>query len=357
MQRILLRLTIAALTIVVFGCSQQTSTPPSQASPPAVASIDASVPENFRSAYDRWNYYRQAAGLPPINVDPNLNLAAEHHAKYLVKNHIPGGDAIVEGGRLRQVTAAQTIHEETRGNSWYTEDGAKVGAIASVLRAKTIPPDGAAIIDDRMRTGLNAMTWLDPQIGAVGFGAYCESGDCVISTAVQVGLNKEQYLAIYQGNAMDWNPQLGRMPLERARLRKPLEFPADGMQIDIASFNSIESPNPLSSCGYAAPSGLPIFLEMGQSAREGEKGDTTVKLSQSSITQDGNELESCGFDATTYRNPDKHQENTGRNFLNAYGAVMIIPQIPLQPGHKYTVSVIADAEPYSWSFTVAPDAK
>jgi hypothetical protein len=36
---------------------------------------------------------------------------------------------------------------------------------------------------------------------------------------------------------------------------------------------------------------------------------------------------------------------------------MIIPRAPLQPGHKYTVSLVADSEPYTWSFSVSPDAK
>ena len=46
----------------------------------------------------RWNYYRASAGVPPIVADPELNLAAEHHAKYLVENHIEAGDGTVKDG-------------------------------------------------------------------------------------------------------------------------------------------------------------------------------------------------------------------------------------------------------------------
>ena len=74
-----------ALTLLGFvaGCSsQEPARTPSTSSVTSSATPSAPLQEPFGSVLVRWNYYRVSAGVPPIVADPELNLAAEHHAKY-----------------------------------------------------------------------------------------------------------------------------------------------------------------------------------------------------------------------------------------------------------------------------------
>jgi hypothetical protein len=42
-----------------------------------------------------------------------------------------------------------------------------------------------------------------------------------------------------------------------------------------------------------------------------------------------------------------------RQTLTNYGTVIVVPRAPLVPG-KYIVSITANGQPYSWSFSIAP---
>jgi hypothetical protein len=114
-----------------------------------------------------------------------------------------------------------------------------------------------------------------------------------------------------------------------------------------------EYPNPLTTChGFSMPVGVPIVLQLG-APTQGED----VKVSSSSVSDGASQIETCTFDATSYANPDGFQQSMARRELHAYGAVVVIPKDPLRPGHQYTVSIVADSQPYTWSFSVAPDAR
>jgi hypothetical protein len=344
-----------ALLCLIAGCSSQM--PAATASPSANtagAPQSASLEEPFRSTLARWNYYREAAGVPPIVAAPALNEAALHHAKYLVNNHINAGDGVVRNGHLSMTGWNASAHAESPGNPWYTVDGAKWADYANVFRGSTVPADGAALVDVQA-VRLSAVTaMLDPQLAAVGFGIYCDNGDCAGVIVYRRGLTKSQFLAQYEGNAMEWNAMLGTMPFTEARLRKPIEFPAAGMQFPLRADRDDKSLDPLAGChGYSAPSGVPIVLELG-APTEGHN----VKVASSSLSEDGSaEVDTCAFDATSYANPDGVQQTRARRILHAYGAVVVIPKNPLEPGHQYTVTIVADSQPYTWSFSVASDAK
>src|SRR5258706_15309888 len=89
----------AVLLLVTFaGCSS--TAPPSASSPPQAAAQPTPLQEPYPAILARWNFYRQAAGVPPIVAQPELNQAALHHAQYLVNNRIAGGDANIENGRI-----------------------------------------------------------------------------------------------------------------------------------------------------------------------------------------------------------------------------------------------------------------
>jgi len=350
--KILVGLGVATLVCLVTGCSSQT--PASSPSTSTAYSVSPSAPlqEPFGSVLARWNYYRVNAGVPPIVADPALNEAALHHAKYLVNNHIEAGDGTVENGHLIETGWNVSAHAESVGNPWYTEDGAKWADYANVFRGTGIPADGSALVDEQA-SRLDSFAVLDPQLAAVGFGIYCQKDDCVGVIVYRRGLTKSQFLALYEGNSMDWNAMLGTMPFTVARLRKPIEFPDPAVPFPSRAFRGGEYPDTLASChGYSVPTGVPIVLELGASS-EGQN----VKVSSSSLSEDGAQVETCAYDATSYANPDGSQQSRSREVLHDYGAVVVIPKNPLEPGHQYTVSIVADSQPYTWSFSVAPNAK
>jgi hypothetical protein len=338
------------LGCLLAGCVAQT-TPGTASAPSSNVAQSAPLEEPFRSVLTRWNYYRAAAGVPPIVADPELNVAAQHHAKYLVENHIDAADSIVADGKMRENGYNASAHAESEGNPYYTADGEKWAPYATIIRSDQRLLDGAPLVDAQVAR-VDSLAVVDPQLAAVGFGDYCVPGECVGMIVYRRGLDKSEFLALYHGSSMDWNGQLGAMPFTVARLRKPIEFPAAGMLFPLRADPVGEYPDPLSSChGFSMPVGVPIVLQLGAPS-EGED----VKVSSSSLSDGGEQIETCAFDAASYANPDGLQQKIARRELHAYGAVVVIPKNPLQPGHQYTVSIVADSQPYTWSFSIAPDA-
>ncbi len=350
--RIFSALGAAALLSFLAGCASQT--PPETSAGASVASSampSAPLEEPFRSVLARWNFYREAVGVPQIVAEPELNEAALHHAKYLVNNHIESGDAVYRDGRMIEVGWASSAHAESPGNPWYTKDGDKWANFATIIRGPKVPIDGAALVDGQAAR-LSSIIVVDPQLAAVGFALFCANDDCAGEIIYRRGLTKSRFLKLYEGSSMDWNPMLGAMPYTSARLRKPIEFPPSGMPFPSRAERSGEFPDPLSSCrGYANPVGVPIILELGAPMQGDE-----VKVSSGSLDDDGTPVDTCTFDGSSYVNRDGWQQEQMRRGLGISGAVVMIPKNPLQPGHTYTVNIVADSQPYTWSFSIAPDA-
>ncbi len=113
-----------------------------------------------------------------------------------------------------------------------------------------------------------------------------------------------------------------------------------------------EWPDPLTSCpGYTPPSGLAITVQLG--------ADMDTHLSAYSlkrINTDGSTitLDVCGFDSTSYSNPDAYSQQLGRSVLKNDGIVALIPKSPLAQGTKYAVSITADDKNYHWTFATRP---
>jgi hypothetical protein len=342
------------LMLAPGGCSSRRKKPPAKAAAAKISSTQPAqpIPKRLHDLLARWNAYRSAVGLPLVGPDTQLDQAAWLHCRYLVKNQVRGADAIfsrVSGG----TRANLDLHDETRGNKWYSEEGNKWAA-QSRVRAGDAPLDPDGIIDRVMTTGFTAMNFLNPQLDSVGVGEYCENNLCAEAIILDEGISRQQLLALYEdGEWLSRVPKAGRSEFVRARLKKPLTFPADDMRIDAASYQGDGVPDPLTSCpGYSAPSGPVLFLEMGKPAASPDVTATAV-----SLTDNGAEVETCAIDGTNYRNPSASLEHVGRWDLFYYGAVIIVPRHPLQPGHTYIVSVTAEGRPHSWTFTVAPGAK
>ncbi|MBV8771091.1 MAG: hypothetical protein JO166_02005 [Deltaproteobacteria bacterium] len=66
--------------------------------------------------------------------------------------------------------------------------------------------------------------------------------------------------------------------------------------------------------------GLPVTLQTG--------GRLLLHFDSLRDEASGQMLDVCGFDAFSYRNPNLLQRKRGRELLNAFGAVVMIPRKP-----------------------------
>jgi hypothetical protein len=292
----------------------------------------AAQPEWLR----RVNYYRAMVKLPPIVEDPALSKGDRAHTMYIVRNY---HDAIEHGG------LGAEMHTEDPGSTYFTPEGLEAAKSSDmdVWSMRGVSSDANATsdadkwgsptwsIDGWMAIPFHRMPILNPRLTRAGFGIYCESGVCA------AGLNL-------------LNGSQRKLPAGAAE-SGPIEFPPDGATVAIRSFGN-EWPDPRTNCpGYESPSGLAITLQLGtwmdthlgeySIARENADGSRTT-------------VEACGFDSTSYSNPDGYSQELGRNILKYYGTVVVIPRAPLDKGAKYAVSMSANGKQYDWTFSTRP---
>jgi uncharacterized protein YkwD len=290
----------------------------------------------------RVNYYRTMAKLPPVVEDPELSKGDLAHASYLVKNF----RYKIEHGGL-----GAEMHTEDAASRWFTPEGLEAGKGSVVdiwfmssgasaeahnvsdpdeWTAARAPGSPEWSIDGWMAIPFHRMPLLNPRLESAGFGMFCESGACAAS------------LNLLNGSRRSMPP---------GALDAPIEFPPDGATIAMKSFGN-EWPDPRTSCpGFEPPSGLAITLQLG--------ADIDSHLSEYSLKRvntDGSSiaLDACGFDSTSYSNPDAALQDLGRGVLRNYATVVVIPRNPLVSGAKYTVSVAANGKRYDWTFSIRP---
>lgn len=288
----------------------------------------------------RVNYYRAMAKLPPIVEDPELSKGDLAHARYLVKNF----RYQIEHGGL-----GAEMHTEDPANPGFTRAGLEAGQGSvmdewyipdgALADAHTADPDEWAVerspgspewsIDGWMSLPFHRMPLLNPRLASAGFGVFCESGACASGLNLLGGSRRGQ----------------------RGASTTPIEFPSDGATIAMRSFAN-EYPDPLTTCpGYELPSGLAITLQLGVDM-DSHLGEYSLKRT----TTDGSTvgLDACGFDSTSYSNPDANSQQLGRGVLRNYGTVVLIPKSPLAKGAKYVVSITANDKKYDWTFSTRP---
>jgi hypothetical protein len=262
------------------------------------------------------------------------------HARYLVKTYI---EPIRRGG------IGAEAHEEDRASPWYTEKGARAGKFGDISywqAGKGPPPDETPAdssdspaqmpwgspgwsVDGWAGIPFHRLSLLSPYLRRSGFGRYCEDSGCAA--------------------ALDTLSDRNRLPEYPVPFAKPLEFPPSDSTIGILSLDS-EWPDPLTGCpGYVRPAGFPITLEVG--------AEVDAHLGAYRLTRDGaspTNLEACGFDASSYTNPEAVGQQRARDILHGFGAVVMIPRDPLNKGANYTVSMMVNGREYKWSFSTAP---
>lgn len=255
------------------------------------------------------NYYRSTAGLPPVSEKAEWSAGNRNHAIYMVRNDV------IE-------------HDEDPGNPWYTPEGRAAAQNSNLIVSFDVQATDEWAIDGFMQAPFHALGIIDPRLLQVGYGSYREADG---QFQMAAGLD------VIRGMGFS-----GQTPY-------PIFWPGNGVSVPIYSYWG-EHPDPLSSCpGYNTPSGLPIILQLGP-------GTVTPAVSASSFTGNGQSLEHCVFDETSYRNGDLVQQNLGRTILNARDAVILIPRSPLAPGSTYTASITANGQVYGWTFSLSVKA-
>ncbi len=323
------------------GAEAGAERPPPAASAPAAEAGAPGAPASAAGAQwlARLNYYRSMVRLPPVLEDPELSEGDALHARYLVKSYAEA---------IKNNTIGAEAHEEDSASPWYTEKGmhAAKSSDISYWQAPGAPisrpvedhasssgemPWGSPgwSIDGWIGIPFHRLSLISRYLRRSGFGRYCEGSACAAG--------------------LDTLSDLKQFPVHPVPFAQPLEFPPSGATIGMRSLDA-EWPDPLTACpGYARPAGFPVTLEVG--------ANVEARLGTYRITRDGPSpvnLEACGFDASSYSNPDATAQQRARDILHGFGAVVIIPRVPLDKGAGYTISMTVNGWEYKWSFSTAP---
>lgn len=265
------------------------------------------------------NRDRAAVELPPVAEDPSLSDGDLKHARYVAMNY----------PTRAQVGAA--LHSEDSSKPGYTPEGLAAAQQSEVVPywyppSPNPPPPTSSLmfLNVWLAAPFHRASILYPDLHKVGFGEFCQDRACAGA------LNSAESL----------KPVAAPVRFAHAILFPPPKYPV--ALVDLQT----ESPNPISSCsGYGLPVGFPITVQLGV--------NFDAKLSAYALTQNSLPVEACGFDWTTYSNPNADEQKRARDRLHFYGEVVIIPRRPLERGAIYEVSATVNDQPYRWSFTVS----
>ena len=285
--------------------------------------------ESAQTAHSDWltrlNQWRQLAGVRPVGENFNLSNGCRQHAQYLVDQIPPG---LNDPGAFGLMIGGEA-HHESPGRQGYTDEGAQAATggrhVQGVLQAADVSwdqPEGSGDIDELFIVPFHRLSLLAPWAKVAGFGR----AGTPPKTAAALAL---------------------RGPEADAASATAVSFPSPSSTLPVAAMTYSEWPNPLTSCpGYLLPVGFPITLQLGE-------GRAAALQSASFADETDNKpLESCAFDAVTYRNPDPGQRAAAVHSLHTFGAVVLIPRQPLQNGHSYRVTMNINGASDSWTFSV-----
>lgn len=270
----------------------------------------------------RLNYYRVLSGLDKVAEDPELSRADLAHARYLVSN---------EAGAIRSGKIGPSLHTEDPARPLFTAAGksaAEVSAVDAVFSDPPEDPDPPWAIENWITGPFHRLWLLNPALARAGYGQFCKDGICAAALNVRTGIAD---------------------PAPDSKPERPVMFPPAQATIHNAAFTADESewPDPLAPCAeYENPTGIPITLALGRPA--------SMRLEEYRVESGGAPVAACGFDADSYRSHDQVARDRVRRELTHFGAIVIVPRRPLEPGAAYSVSIKASGTSYSWWFAVAP---
>jgi uncharacterized protein YkwD len=252
------------------------------------------------------NKLRGLANLPGVSENATYSDGDSKHAKYMVKNDV-------------------IAHNEDPSKPFYTAEGNAAANKSNVMVSGATQTTDSETLDMWMTGPFHGVGLIDPRLAQSGYGSYREADG-----------------GWQMGAALDVLRGLASLP---AGVTFPIKWPADGKTSWLATYDGNESPDPLTACpGYTAPTGAPIYLQLGT-------GSITPNVTNATLTNNGASLPICVYTEATYTNPDSAQQSLGRSVLGSRDAIIMIPQAPLNPG-GYTVSITTNGTTYTWSFNI-----
>lgn len=276
----------------------------------------ATPPEFSNTWLGQLNQYRRSAGLSPVIEAAALSNGDAKHARYLVEN---------DAEMIRTGAINASIHDEDAAKPFFTTEGKSAGALSDIDAVYTNPPEAPQppwAIDNWITGPFHRLWLLNPALRQVGYGEYCRSGICAAALNIRSGIDGDR-----EGPA-------------------PVMFPANGSTIRNGTFSADEAewPDPLATCGYHTPTGIPITLQIG--------GIMPARLEAYSLTRNGAAVAACAFDASSYRSNDPVAVQRVKSQLSHFSAMVMVPQEPLVPGATYRVKITASGQNFAWWFAV-----
>jgi Cysteine-rich secretory protein family len=320
------------------------------------------------------NRYRASVGVPDVVENSDASAGATAHSRYLVVNGEIGHDederkpAYTENGRRAGLTgnvsagSGSVVTQRQAIETWLTVPFHGVGMLAPRSSAfgfgqyqtkknswaatlslfwDSFDNQGAGGTVTQVQLMADALVLAEPWIESKGYSYNCNGPDCVLVSDSRVFVTDH-------GRFVE---KPGADPAAAARGELgydiPVVFPGAGSGV---RYGGSEYPDPLSSCaGFREPAGLPIYILRGK----------PTELTEASVIDDqGIAQQLCTLSASTYRNArDLEAQHLGRAVLDSYGAVVLIPRLPLQYGRAYSVTArTTDGEYFKWSFRVTTNS-
>ena len=257
---------------------------------------------------ERVNFYRRTAALPPVMERAAWSSGARAHSRYITCTN-----------RVDQFT-----HFESPSLPCYSAAGDRAARAGNLIAGSTpFQPDRRAI-DGWMTAPFHALGIIDPRLQSTGFGSFSNPAAPVYRWAAT--------LDVLRGRGVEPGSETF-----------PVVWPRDGASVPVRLFDG-EYPDPLTACGYSIPSGLPLIVQL---AGEPHLAGSSLR------TAAGRRLPHCTFDADSYRNPRKAEQDLGRAILEMHDAVLLIPRTPLTAGRRYTATLRLANQTIRWTFGVA----
>lgn len=272
---------------------------------------------NFRLA--RLNDYRTLARLPALTENVEWSEGVALHARYVVKTNQP-----------------TSYEDPLTFPDWYTTQGADAAVNSLLAYSYLITTTNEQVIDFWIRSPFQAVSILDPELRATGYGNYAEADGQIVKA---VGL--------------DVRRGFNELPAPTY----PVMFPANGVAVNVRSYSGADYPNPLAHPGCENYAGLPIILQVGNGAQNVRLALTNPTM----ISTGGSPQEHCVFHENNFSVPgDQAATDYGRLLLNTRDAIVLLPKFALGQGATYTITVNAlvnnAPQTYIWSFSVAANA-
>ena len=255
-------------------------------------------------ADDDWlgivNTYRQMSGLSPITSNATWSAEAKAHSSYMLQNGIS--------------------HDEIPGRPGYTLGGDKAGNSGNVAVSSSISATARNHIDLWMTGPFHAIGILRHSLTSSGFGLSNQENT---PTQWRSGAT----LDVIRG-----------IDASRPRPSTPIVFPGDGATVPLNAF-IVESPNPVTLCGWTGSAGLPLIAMM----------PSEVTSANSTIVGPNGPIDTC-----TLHPGNTGADGTARAILAGDNAVVVMPRQVLADG-TYTVTVSSTGGNVTWSFSVDHD--